>query len=76
MMNNENLKWEYRVKTIGSFFGTKDENIEETLNLWGEENWEVITVYTPYGSGNVTIVAKRPLTRETIRKRSMPQMNY
>lgn len=31
-MTNENEKWEYRVQTIGSFFGTKDENIEETLN--------------------------------------------
>ena len=71
-MTNENEKWEYRVQTIGNFFGTKDENIEETLNAWGMEGWEVITVYTPYGSGNVTIVAKRPLSRETIRRRSMP----
>lgn len=74
-MTNEFSKWEYRVDTIGSFWGTKDEVIEETLNTWGMEGWEIITVYTPYGSGNVTIVAKRPLTRETIRKRSMPQFN-
>ena len=73
-MTNENEKWEYRVQTIGNFFGTKDEVIEETLNVWGIEGWEVITVYTPYGSGNVTLVAKRPLTRETSRRRSMPQM--
>lgn len=74
-MNNENEKWEYKVLTIGSVFGTKDENIEETLNDWGLEGWEAVTVYTPYGSGKITIVAKRPLTRETIRKRSMPQFN-
>lgn len=74
-MNNEIVKWEYKVQTIGSLFGTKDENIEATLNEWGDEGWEVTHVYTPSGSGNVTIVAKRPLTRETIRKRSMPQMN-
>lgn len=74
-MSNEFEKWEYRVLTIGSVFGTKDEDIEETLNNWGTEGWEAISVYTPYGSGKITIVAKRPLTRETIRKRSMPQMN-
>lgn len=71
-MNNEFQKWEYRVQTIGSIFGTKDENIEAILNQWGEEGWEVTHVYTPEGSGKVTIVAKRPLTRETIRRRSMP----
>lgn len=71
-MNNEFQKWEYRVQTIGSIFGTKDENIEAILNQWGEEGWEVTHVYTPEGSGKVTIVAKRPLTRETVRRRSMP----
>ena len=74
-MSNEIEKWEYRVDTIGSFLGTKDELIEATLNEWGQEGWEVTHVYTPSGSGNVTIVAKRPLTRETIRRRSMPQNN-
>ena len=72
-MTDELQKWEYRVQTIGKFFGTKDEIIEATLNEWGEEGWEVTHVYTPEGSGNVTIVAKRPLTREIRRSRSMPQ---
>ena len=72
-MTVELQKWEYRVQTIGRFFGTKDEIIEATLNEWGEEGWEVTHVYTPEGSGNVTIVAKRPLTREIRRSRSMPQ---
>ncbi len=71
-MTDELQKWEYRVQTIGKFFGTKDEVIEATLNEWGEEGWEVTHVYTPEGSGNVTIVAKRPLTREIRRARSMP----
>ena len=74
-MTNENEKWEYRVQTIGGFFGTKDGQIEETLNTWGIEGWEAIHVYTPYGTGNITIVAKRPLTRETLRRRSMPETN-
>ena len=56
-MTVELQKWEYRVQTIGRFFGTKDEIIEATLNEWGEEGWEVTHVYTPEGSGNVTIVA-------------------
>lgn len=65
-------QWEYRVLTIGRMFGTKDEQIEATLNEWGEEGWEAINVYTPEGSGKVTIVAKRPLTAEARRRRSMP----
>ena len=71
-MTEETKKWEYRVQTIGSYFGTKDENIEATLNEWGDEGWEVTHVYTPEGSGNVTIAAKRPLSSSTRRFRSMP----
>lgn len=71
-MAEEIKLWEYRVLTIGSMFGTKDENIEATLNEWGEQGWEAINVYTPENSGKVTIVAKRPLTRATRRQRSMP----
>ena len=73
-MAEEIKKWEYRVQTIGSIFGTKDENIEAMLNEWGDEGWEVTHVYTPEGSGKVTIVAKRPQTRETRRSRSMPSL--
>jgi hypothetical protein len=69
-MAEEIKQWEYRVQTIGSFLGTKDENIEATLNSWGEEGWEAIHVYTPSGSGNTTIVAKRPLTERTRRART------
>lgn len=65
--------WEYRVQTIGSVFGTKDENIQATLNEWGEEGWEAINVYTPEGSGKVTMVAKRPLTERVRRQRVMDE---
>lgn len=71
-MTEEIKQWEYRVQTIGSVFGTRDERIEETLDAWGEEGWEALAVYTPYGSGKVTIVAKRPLTDRARRLRSMP----
>jgi len=68
----EQTQWEYRVKTIGRLWGTKDEQIEALLNEWGEEGWEAINVYTPEGSGKVTVVAKRPLTPEARRRRSRP----
>jgi len=65
-------QWEYRVETIGSAFGTKDEAIQDTLDEWGEEGWEAIIVYTPSNSGKVTIVAKRQLTRTSRRHRNLP----
>ena len=71
-MADEIKQWEYRVQTIGGFLGTKDEHIQGTLNEWGSEGWEAINVYTPEGSGKVTIVAKRPLTDRARRLRSMP----
>lgn len=71
-MPDEIKQWEYRVQTIGSFLGTKDEHIQATLDEWGLEGWEAINVYTAYGSGNVTMVAKRPLTERVRRMRSMP----
>ena len=73
-MTEDNKQWEYRVQTIGSLVGTKDEQIQAALDEWGAEGWEAINVYTPYGSGKVTMVAKRPLTERVRRMRSMPQM--
>lgn len=73
-MAEEVKQWEYRVQTIGSIFGTKDENIQAALNEWGIEGWEAINVFTPEGSGKITMVAKRPLTDRARRLRSMPQM--
>ena len=46
-MADEIKQWEYRVQTIGSIFGTKDEDIESMLDAWGLEGWEAINVYTP-----------------------------
>lgn len=72
-MVDETKQWEYRVQTIGSLFGTKDEHIQATLNEWGEEGWEAINVFTPEGSGKITIIAKRLLTDRARRMRSRPQ---
>lgn len=73
-MAEETKQWEYRVQTIGGLFGTKDELIQETLNEWGTDGWEAINVFTPEGSGKISIVAKRPLTERARRRRSMPEM--
>lgn len=72
-MAEELKQWEYRVQTIGSLFGTRDELVQAVLNEWGQEGWETLSVYTPYGSGKITLVAKRPLTDRARRMRSMPQ---
>ena len=72
-MTEEIKQWEYRVQTIGSFFGTKDEDIQNTLDAWGMEGWEAINVFTPENSGKITIIAKRLLTERARRMRSMPQ---
>ncbi len=69
----ENKQWEYRVRTIGSIFGTKDEQVEALLNEWGLEGWEATQVYTPGQSGKVTIVARRLLTASVRRRRSWPE---
>jgi hypothetical protein len=73
-MAEEIKRWEYRVQTIGSLFGTKDELIQATLDEWGMDGWEAINVFTPEGSGKITLVAKRPLTERARRARSMPSM--
>ena len=65
-------KWEYRVETIGSAFGTKDDLLQDTLDEWGEEGWEVISARNPTNSSKITIVAKRPLTRTACRLRNLP----
>jgi hypothetical protein len=74
-MTEETKQWEYRVQTIGSIFGTKDEQIEAALDEWGADGWEAINVFTPEGSGKITMVAKRPLTDRARRMRSLPQMS-
>jgi len=70
---NEITKWEYRVENLGSVLKSpNDDEIEATLNDWGSEGWEVISVIQHSGTNKVRIVAKRPLSERARRKRSMP----
>jgi hypothetical protein len=73
MNNNELPKWEYRVQTVGAFWsGVKADELEQLLNEWGEEGWEVVSTHVVENQNKINVIAKRLLTRETIRKRSMP----
>lgn len=72
-MTNELPQWEYRVQTFGGLFRSiKAEELEETLNAWGEDGWEVIAVHRVEGTYKINIIAKRPLTDRIRRLRSMP----
>jgi hypothetical protein len=69
----ETNQWEYRVKTYGSFFkGVKDDELETELNQWGEEGWEVVAYRLVENTNQAQLIARRPLTRESRRWRSMP----
>ncbi len=69
-MNNELPKWEYRVQTVGGFWtGVKAEELEQLLNDRGVEGWEVISTPVIKHQNKINVIAKRPLTRETIHQR-------
>ena len=71
-MAEEIKQWDYRVQTFGSTWSNaKAEDIEAALIEWGIEGWEVVgTIHK--STNEAMIIAKRPLTREVIRARSMP----
>ena len=65
-------QWEYRVQTVGSFWsGVPAENLEQLLNEWGEEGWEVISTHILENQNKINVIAKRPLTRGAKRMRSI-----
>ena len=64
------INWEYRVETFGSLFSApKDEELEAVLDEWGEEGWEVFSAHHLEGSNKVRIIARRPLTAASRRRR-------
>ena len=73
-MAEEIRQWEYRVQTVGTFWsGVKADELEQPLNEWGEKGWEVVSTHIIENVNKINVIAKRPLTRETRRSRSMPQ---
>ena len=74
-MYEEIKQWEYRVQIIGGFFtGIKADELEEMLNEWGEEGWEVVSTHIIENANKVNIIAKRPLTDRVRRERSRPSL--
>jgi hypothetical protein len=72
----DRLQWEYRVESFGSMLkNVKDEELEASLNVWGEEGWEVVDIAYSNSQLKVMVVAKRPLSREARRQRDMPGSN-
>jgi hypothetical protein len=66
-------KWEYQVQTFGSALGgPKDDALTMTLDEWGAEGWEVISVHNLDSSQKVRVVARRSLTRAARRYRTLP----
>ena len=45
-MTEEMKQWEYRVQQVGGFFkGVPADELEELLNTWGVEGWEVVSTH-------------------------------
>lgn len=66
-------QWEYRVQSVGGIFTSiKAEVLEEMLNEWGEEGWEVVSTHFIEHANKANIIAKRPLTDRVRRERSRP----
>lgn len=69
----ETTQWEYRFESIGTFWKeVKNEELEALLNEWGQEGWEVIQLIALHTTNRIRIIAKRPLTSESRRRRSWP----
>lgn len=72
-MTEEIKQWEYRVQTVGGFFtGVKANVLEELLNEWGEDGWDVVSTHIIENANKINVIAKRPLTAAARRRRSMP----
>ena len=71
-MAEETKQWDYRVQNFGSTWNAaKPDDMESALIDWGMEGWEVVSAIHK-SSNEIIVIAKRPLTREIIRSRSMP----
>lgn len=72
-MAEEIKQWEYRVQTVGGFFkGVPAEELEDLLNEWGAEGWEVVSTHIIENANKINVIAKRPLTRSVRRERTIP----
>jgi hypothetical protein len=69
----ESNQWEYLAMSVGSFWNMpNDEDLESALNELGQDGWEVVSAFAQRASNKVRVIAKRPLTVERRRRRSLP----
>jgi hypothetical protein len=68
---SEPMQWEYRVEKFSNWKGVKPADINEALNAWGEEGWEVIG-FAGAADGSLWVTAKKILTLRTRRMSSIP----
>lgn len=70
---DEVKQWEYRVDIVGSALSAmKNEDLQAVLNEWGEEGWELISIFLLEHNNKMRLVAKRPLKQVSRRRRSWP----
>ena len=69
----EATQWEYLALSVGSFWSLpKDDDLESVLNELGQDGWEVVSAFAQRASNKVRVIAKRPLTTNSRRRRSWP----
>ena len=72
-MTDEITKCEYHVYSLGSILrAPKEEEVTELLDEWGEDGWELVSAVRGESTNRLTLIAKRPLTTASRRRRSMP----
>lgn len=73
----DRVAWEYRVETLGSWIRSpKDPELAAALNGLGEEGWECVSALPREGSQAVTMILRRPLSRDERRRRSRPEESW
>lgn len=66
-------QWEYRVLTAGGILkNTRDEEIQDLLDQWGTEGWELVAVHILENTNRIRLYAKRPLHAPPRRSRTWP----
>ena len=62
----------YQVETFGSALsGIKDEELEEILNRWAEDGWDIINLHA-VGDNKVRVIARRVPASPRARRRGWP----
>lgn len=70
-MTRKSKLWEYHVQTVGGFFTVfMTDKLEEMLNEWCEDGWEVVSTHIIENANKINVITKRLLTDCVHRERS------